>query len=423
MKFKPWSIPWLTARALAGGVLGCAAIAQAQLPTPGIATFASTDSPTRISLAQALDAAWTRSLEATESSGLRQRALAEQQVAGNWLAAAPSVLLAQREGVGTSASASRETEAGLVFPLWRPDQRRSSSLAAQAEGSLAESFQAAARWRLAAQLRELAGKLQVTDAELRQAGLQRELLSRLAADVQRRVAAGDLAPSDALAAQAELLAAQAREAEMCRLQQEARANWQLRTGVSAEPEPEAPRGVAKDLSEHPQAMAADAAVTRARQRVALIQTQRGAQPELGVSVRQERPGQGQPRQNSVAVSIRLPFGTDSYIQPHIAAALAEQDLALTQQTRVRQQLASELGLAFASLASSQQQALAETARAALLRQRAGLLHRSFEAGETALPELLRALTAAAQADAAEARQQAAVAQAQARVHQAQGILP
>lgn len=65
----------------------------------------------------------------------------------------------------------------------------------------------------------------------------------------------------------------------------------------------------------------------------------------------------------------------------------------------------------------------EQVRAALMRERAQLIAKSFQAGESPLPELLRALGAAAQADTASARQQAAVQLARDRLQQALGQLP
>lgn len=421
MKLPPWCVPWLAARVFAGCALGCAANAQTTpLPPP---TVAGAHAQEHVTLAQALEAAWRRSLDATQASGLQQQSLANQSAADNWLAAAPSLLLAQREPSSARTGDARETEAGLALPLWRPGQRRISALAAQTDQVWAQAYAAAAQWRLAAQVRELAGQLEIASAQLRQAEVQRELLAGLANDVAQRVSAGDLAPSDALAAQAELLAAQSRAAELQRERQTHQANWLLLTGLHAWAELDMPRTGARDLSEHPEMILADIAVQRARQRVELVQAQRGAQPELGVSIRQERPGQGQPRQNSLAVSIKLPIGTQGYNQPQMAAAVAQQDLALSAQQRTQLQLQSELELAMRSLESSQAQADAEVSRAQLLGQRAQLLRKSFDAGETALPELLRAVAAAAQADAAATRQTTALALAQARVHQAQGILP
>ena len=82
-----------------------------------------------------------------------------------------------------------------------------------------------------------------------------------------------------------------------------------------------------------------------------------------------------------------------------------------------------IAAARASLQSAQTQHDAETARARLLRERAALIDTSFRAGETPLPDLLRALAAAAQADSAVARQTAALGLARARLHQALGLLP
>jgi len=59
----------------------------------------------------------------------------------------------------------------------------------------------------------------------------------------------------------------------------------------------------------------------------------------------------------------------------------------------------------------------------LLRERAALIEKSFKAGETPLPEMLRALTAATQAEASVARARAALGQAHARLQQAQGVMP
>ena len=66
---------------------------------------------------------------------------------------------------------------------------------------------------------------------------------------------------------------------------------------------------------------------------------------------------------------------------------------------------------------------AESARARLLRERASLISTAFRAGEMPLPEQLRALSAAAQADGAMARQTAALGWARARLQQTQGLLP
>lgn len=325
-----------------------------------------------------------------------------------------------------AASGVRETEVGIALPLWRIGQRERSQQAAQADQQWASATYQAARLRLAARLRDLASGLEFAAADLRQADVQSQLLGDLAADVERRVRSGDLAPTDAMAAKAEWLTALAQKATAERGLQSQQAAWRVLTGMEALPAPEttAPSLTpVPSLEQHPEAQLADTQVQRAQRRLALVESLRAATPELGVSVRQDRSGFSQPRQNSVALSWRMPFGAADYAQPQIATAMAEHEVATTNQMRTRQQLEAELLLARAALSGGQAQLLIEQERSALLRERARLLQRAFSAGETALPELLRALSAAAQADAALARQHATLSQAQARLLQAQGMLP
>lgn len=375
-------------------------------------------------MAQALDAAWSRSLHVAETTGRQRQAQADQRVADAWLAGAPVLALSQRQGQGSAADGERETELGVALPLWRFGQRQANARVAGAESDWALAAERVARLGLAAQLREQAGKVRLTEAELRLAAQQRQLLEQLGADVERRVKAGDLAPVDAMAAQADLLGARALEQEAEQALATERSGWALLTGWESLPPQESVAAATESaLDQHARILLAQSAAERAGHRVAQLQAQSGGPPELGLGVRQDRPGHGQPRQNSVALSLRLPLGTEVNSQPRLAAALAEQDLALAAQQRLRLQLDVERALAQDHLAASLARSEAERRRAALLQERAQLIEKSFQAGESSLPDLLRALSAAAQAHAAQARQQAAVAQAQARLQQALGQLP
>jgi len=412
VKTHPWLLPWLV-----GGLLATSAHL-------GAAQAQSALAAERPTLTQAVEAAWQRSSEAAQSQGQRRQARAEQVVASNWLSAPPALQLSQREGRGNAADGQRETEVGVALPLWRYGARTTAGQAAQAELDWSQAAEQAARLRVAGQVREALGQLSGLEAEQRVASLQSQLLARLAEDVDRRVKAGDLAPADALAARAESLASQAQEAEVQVRLRAHRAQWQLLTGLAVAAQAPATASPSFEVSDtHPEMLLATKAVERAQKKLALVQAQRGGGPELGVSLRQERPGQGNPVQNSVAVALRLPFGTEAHAQPRVAAALAEVDLALALQQRTRDRLTTELGLARGQLQGAQAQARLETQRAALLRERATHIDKSFKAGESPLPELLRALSAAAQAEAASERQQALLGLAEARLQQAQGLLP
>ena len=434
MKSPPWFIPWRVSCLIAGSALSCAAWAQAPTPqssSSGAAAVAppgDVSSPSRLTLAQALDRAWARSLASAEASGRQRQADAEQRVARTWLAGPPTLEVLQREGRGSAAEGARETEVGIALPLWRYGQRDRNGQTAQAESDWARAAEQAARLRLAGEVRDLASRLELAQGDATLARLQRRSLEELSDDVARRVQAGDLAPSDAMAAKADLIAARAaeREAELGLSAQ--RSAWLLLTGTASSPaldlsSADPVSSAEMLLNRHAEMLLAEAAVQRARQRVAQVQSQSAAAPELGIGVRQDRPGLGQSHQNSLAVSLRVPFGSEAHNQPRLAAALADQDVALMARQQVRLRLAAELDLAQAQQDAMASQAAAERERAHLLRHRARLLKQSFDAGETALPELLRALAAASQAEAAAARQQVALAQARGRLHQALGQLP
>jgi len=228
-----------------------------------------------------------------------------------------------------------------------------------------------------------------------------------------------------MAARAELLAQQAQVANLRQAEQAQMTMWRVITGLPAAPEPEQPStdAVPTTLAQHPEWREANMAVQLAQARVAQSEYQRGTAPELGIGARQDRSGGGQAAQNSVAISLRIPFGTTTYSQPQVAAALAEHAVALSEQQRKHLLLEADLQLAQAAVQRQQGLMDAEVERATLLRERASLLRTSFQAGETALAELLRAVSAAAHAESSVSRQQATLYQAHARLQQALGQLP
>ena len=413
-------VPWFVSCAVAGSVLLGAAPAAAQAPVP------SSVLPAGVTLGHALKAAWQRAVQARESDAQARRARAEQTAASSLWAAPPAVELNHLNDRAHSNAGRRETEVGLVWPLWLPGQRDARAAAADAESKLADAATQAARLRLAGQVREAAWKLSAAQAEAASVAAQARYLQGIADDVQRRVQAGDLARADALAARAELLEARSAQSEADQRVQAARAQWRTLTGLEAMPHLQPPPAASlSDMptEEHPELRLAAQAVERARKRLDSVNLSRRDPPELSVKFREESPGFGEAAQRGIGIGLRIPFGTDSRNAPLQAAALGELDVAEATEQRLRERQDADLALARSALQSAAQQLDGTRDRAGLLRERAQLVDTSFKAGETSLPELLRAANAAAQADAALARQQAALGLAHAQLQQALGLLP
>lgn len=418
---------WLSACVLAGSLAGVPAVAQpaASPPSSQPATAHGSEPAGVVTLRAALDAAWQRAVVARESEGQRRRAEAERVAAASLWPAPPSLELSHRDDRLQSNAGRRETEVGVAVPLWLPGQRAARTGTAEAAAAQANAAEQAALLRLAGELREAAWQVGATQAEAAQTDAHAQSLKQLADDVERRVSAGDLARVDALVARAEWLAASALQADVRQRLQAARARWTLLTGLTAAPELTQaaidPASVA--AIPHPELQLAAQSTELARKRVDLMRLSRRDAPELTVGLRQDKPGRGEGSQGSVLVALRLPFATQDRNQPLEAAALADLDVARTHEERLRERVESDIAAARDAQRAAEAQIHAETARARMLRERATLIDKSFRAGESALPDLLRALAAATQADSAVARQYAALGLARARLHQALGLLP
>jgi outer membrane protein, heavy metal efflux system len=420
---------WLSACAVVGSLNGGPVWAQpAAPPDRPQAAVLSTQGPTisGVTFRAALDAAWHRTVAARESDGQRRRAEADRAVAGSFWAAPPSLELSYRDDRLQSNAGEREAEIGVAVPLWLPGQRSARASTADAAAAQALAAEQVARLRLAGELREAAWQLAALQAETVQAETQARSLRQLADDVQRRVQAGDLARADALAAQAEHLAAAALQSDVRQRRQAAQARWTLLTGLAATPdltEMSAADTAPAPATTHPELQLAIQSTDLARKRVELMRQSRREPPELSVGLRQEVPGRNEASLGSLVVGLRLPFGTDDRNRPLEAAALADLDVAETHEQRLRERLDSDVASARDAQRSAEAQLEAETARARLLSERATLIDKSFRAGETPLPDLLRSLAASAQADSAVARQTAALGLARARLQQTLGLLP
>ncbi|AKJ29446.1 heavy metal RND efflux outer membrane protein, CzcC family [Caldimonas brevitalea] len=378
------------------------------------------------SLSHAVEAAWRRATAAAESRGRALEAEAARAAASSWAPGSPALSLEHRNDRLHDARGARETELGVSVPVWRFGQQAARQAAAQAQETTARATAATARLGVAGEVREAAWALVAEHAALQSARQEQQTLQRLSDDSDRRVAAGDLSRADAMAARAELLAAQGAVAQARQAVAAAHTRWVALTGLPDAVDPAEPALVSPGdtpPAEHPELQRARADVERTRLHYEALRHSRRAPPEVTLSARQDTAARGEPSQQSLGLALRLPLGADAGSRESEAAALTQREVAEVELQQLRDRLAARVSEARTGLDTAQQRLAAEQQRAALLRERARLLDTSFQAGETALPDLLRALAAANQAEAAVARQQAALGLARARLHQALGLMP
>jgi cobalt-zinc-cadmium efflux system outer membrane protein len=190
--------------------------------------------------------------------------------------------------------------------LWLPGQKAAREDAAASRSMKWRRRRVALRWELAGELREAWWTLAAARNARALAARRLETARALESDVRRRYRAGDLSRIDGNLAQSEVLAAEAEliEAEptCCRRNRPARADWRQRTGRHC-------RGIAGSTDSgateataatHP-LLAAAAASRSAPRRTTVAAESRRAAPELALRVVRERGDFAEPYANSIGV--------------------------------------------------------------------------------------------------------------------------
>lgn len=420
--------PWRRSAALALGWALASMAAHAQAPHTPV------PDPAAWSLRALFDHAWQRQPEAQAQPLRQQAAEATRLAAQRWTAEPPALQLQTRTDRPGSQQGQREVEVGLAAPLWLPGERARSAALGDAQWQQVQSQQRAAQWQLAAQVRQAWWDWQRARSDLALAQDRLHSARQLAADVQRRWQAGDLARTDGLQAQAVVAQAEAAQAEAQGALQAARAAlsaWGALPGTAPgapapqdwRAEPLADAAVQAVPDNHPALAQAQAQAQVARHAAELAAVQRRANPELSVAATRGRDQAGERYRQSVTLGLRIPLGDNALAQAKEAAAQAD---ALEQETRLqreRERLAQDLHAAQARVAAAQAQSDAAARHAALVQETLGHVDKAFRLGEADWPTRLRAEQDAAQTQRQLARARIDAAAAVSALRQALGLLP
>ena len=417
---------------LALSALAASALAQtsAPTPTPTIPTIPRPDTPT---LRMAFEAAWARQPEAAALSVRREAAQAQQRAAKSWTPEPVAMELSAKTDAPSRNLGTREYVAGVAISLWLPGGRNRSQALAEAEGRAVESRTSAAQLRVAAAVRDAWWQAQRARADAVSAQAQLENARRIAADVGKRLKAGDLAradqhQADGAVATAEAAVAQA-DAALVVAQQALRTLVAMPglafeadpTALGAEADPAA--AVMTDIDTHSDLLALKDRASVAEGTAALAATQSRANPELMIGTTRDRGASGDAWQQTVTVGVRIPFGAGPRHDARTAAARAEVIELQAQVNLERARLAGEREAARARTDGARAQLIAAERRAQLARESRGFFDKSFRLGETDLPTRLRIEAEAAEAERQAARARIDLAAAISSWRQALGLLP
>jgi outer membrane protein, heavy metal efflux system len=387
-------------------LVGAGASAQAQ-PAAPTATA---------SIAQLLEAAWQRHPAAAGQGARRAAAQAQREAAGRLTPEPAALSLAHRTDQLTRNQGQREYEAELSAPLWLPGQRAATRALGEADVQGTELHLQIEKLKLAQDIRQRWWALVQAANLLR---LERSRVAdaqQLAADLQQRLKAGEVARTDANQAQGLVQGAVAAQLEAEQSLEAQLADLHSLTGVPAEtllqgaersPVFEAIEP-ANATAAHPELSALRLAQRAAQARLQLVAHSTRANPSVSLGVIRERDAFGEPAKNTLRVSVSLPFSSAPASTAQTEGARADALEADAVALRAEERLRAQQRAARSAVERARKTLAAAERRALLSADTRTLLERAHRLGEVDLATRLRA-----QADHVEA--QRAMVQAQAHL--------
>lgn len=344
-----------------------------------------------LSLAAVLDRAVAGYPEALELEARAAEAEAWEDRGGDWLQDRPSLFLRYQTDRWGDDEGLDEYEAGILLPLWSWRGRsatRSYGRSLQLESDAAGR---ALRWEVAGVLRTLTWDIELAENDVELAAESLEIATRLAATTTRREALGDAAVSDSLLAEAAALEAQAALTNARAALVDATRAYGTLTGLDRRPPPrretQSPRtSIGPD---HPALAYADAEVRRAEAARELAERTTAGGPDLLIGPRRERAANGDDFDDSVGLSLNVPFGPSSIRRTETAAAQRELDAARAARLRLLRRQTLARHEAAHGLESVRETLAAASRRAELAARHYEMAERAHAQGELDLMDLLR----------------------------------
>lgn len=414
------TLPRLSMAAMALGWALASGAALSQTPAAGPA-----DQP--LTLKALFEHAWARQPEAQSATLRREAAQAARNGASSWTAEPVALELSTKTDRPGSNQGNREYEVGVAMPLWLPGERARKAALGDAEMRAVDSRRLVAQLQLAGTVREAWWALQRAQTEH---GLAQDRLlnaRRLAADVARRVRAGDMARADQFQADGAVAQAEAALAETMGARDVAQAAlvaWGGNHALADAAEPEAEALPAAGLpADHPAVADWQDQAEVARRAADLAAVQTRANPELTVAATRAREQFGERYLQSLTVGVRVPLGGGDRSRAKELAARADALDAELRAGMERNRLAAEVAAASARVKATQAQREAVARHAALARDTRGFIDKAFRLGEADWPTRLRVELDAVQADRQLARARIDAAAAVSTLRQALGLLP
>jgi outer membrane protein TolC len=379
----------------------------------------------QLSLPQLIDLTLEKYPDAQWLSALENEVTALKQRGNSWTAGSATAGLRYQEA---TSGTLHYVDGTVDVPLWNFGQRDANQRIGEKAQVDSAMQTAATKWRVAGLIR--AALWDISLQELRQQQAQSELTAavELLADVSKRVKAGDLAQTDELLAQTEVLkkrsAITLAEAEMMH----ARKRYNSITQTAKVPANfQEKLSSQKDIEQnHPALQAFNSQVERKQAELDALQLVGSGQTSVNVGINSDRPSQHDERSNnteSFNIGVNVPFGGEAHLAPQLAALNVELNKLRAQRDQLFRDLEQAHHEAEHSLQVNQAELVISNELKTVAEKHLKMTQLSFSVGEIDLIDLLK-IQSQTQLAVLTAKERAVIVQRDfALYNQAVGVLP
>jgi outer membrane protein TolC len=377
-----------------------------------------------LQLSEVLEKAYARTPMQASLQSRDVMVSAKNRVANAMLPSAPAVgVIHQNDAIG-SGRGERDWQAELELPVWQPKQRDNRLKVAEAIQSSTSASRQSLKLQVAGQLREALWNIAANDNNLSLAMNKLQVAKKLQSDVDKRYRAGELAKTDAMLAEQEVLRV---EKEKVRAEAEvmhARHRYYLLTGLRELPASyEEKQSSLEDYSQSPIWLETQSKLGLAETERDLAQVESHENMRVLLNVRNSKGAFDTTDNNSVGVHVRVPFGGEASAAPIRAAAEMVVGNALTEREAMRFELEAAMHEAEHNLSVSRAELSIATKQHEIAKESLTLAQKAFQLGETDLVSLLRVQAQTFEAARAFTTRQIQVQWDIARYNQTVGVLP
>lgn len=347
---------------------------------------------------------------------------AQKTMAQSFLPAAPAVSLSHQNDV--SGRNERDWQAAVELPVWLPKQRDARTKVAELGAQNLTADRESLQLQAAGLLRDALWDVAMNQNEVALFQKKMEQARKLEADVSKKFHAGELAKTDLMLAQQEVLSAQrgliGAEAELMH----ARFRYTLLTGLNEIPENFTEKqSHFVDFKQSPLWMASEAKVTLAQGERDLTQIEKRENATVTLNARSARGAFDERYNQSVGIEMHIPL--ESAVRNAPLQAVAEQTLgeAMHQREALYYALEAALHEAEHNLEVSQRELELATKYLQIANESARLAEKAYALGEQTLTGLILIQAKTFEVERSYVSRQLQVQWNVARYNQAVGVLP